>query len=124
MIELIAVAVGGAIGALGRHVTAQLFQAHVTGEFPWSTLVVNVVGSFLIGFAYVFFDQHELLKTARAFAMVGILGAFTTFSTYSLDAIKLFMDDRFLLAGAYVLSNVVVCLIATLLAILIARMIV
>ena len=105
---ILAIAVGGAIGAVGRHVVAGQVLKLAGSGFPWGTVVVNVVGSFIMG-ALI---ETMALKWSvglelRAFLTVGVLGAFTTFSTFSLDVALL--TERGTLFGAlgYVLISVI-----------------
>ena len=102
-----AVAGGGAIGSVARYLTTSLLGRSLGTAFPWGTLTVNIVGSFLMGvvvelIALKLSASHEL----RAFLAVGILGGFTTFSSFSLDAAFLFERGEFGPAMLYVLSSV------------------
>lgn len=108
---LLAVAVGGALGAVGRYLVMSGVGHLAEPDFPWGTLVVNVVGSFAMGVlieasALVWSPPPEL----RALLGVGLLGAFTTFSTFSLDTWVLIERGQILAAGAYVAGSVVACL--------------
>ena len=101
-----AVAGGGAIGSVARYLTTGLLGRSFGTAFPWGTLTVNIVGSFLMGvvvelIALKFSASQEL----RAFFAVGILGGFTTFSSFSLDAAFLFERGEFGSAMLYVLSS-------------------
>ena len=104
----IAVAGGGAIGALARSGVAR-FAASVWGPgFPWATFIVNLAGSFLMGALMVWFLAREpMAPVLRAFLTVGLLGAFTTFSTFSLDTVTLFEQKAYVAAGLYVAGSVV-----------------
>ncbi|QQG36175.1 MAG: fluoride efflux transporter CrcB [Micavibrio aeruginosavorus] len=121
MINLVAIAAGGAIGALLRH-GVNHFSAGAS--FPWGTMVVNIGGSLamglLIGMFALFLDVPPVL---RAFMTVGLLGAFTTFSTFSMDAILLLEKGRFLEGTFYILGSVGLSLLAMVLGLIIARMI-
>lgn len=103
-----AVAGGGAIGAMARHGVSRL-SLHVLGpNFPWGTLGANVVGSLTMGLLITWLAVREPHNPAlRAFLTVGLLGAFTTFSTFSLDVVTLYRDRTILIAGAYLLASVV-----------------
>ena len=84
--QWLAVAVGGALGALGRYGLNALIYQGYSGKFPLGTLCVNVLGSVAIGVLYVVIVERYLLPAMfREFLMIGLLGAFTTFSTFSLD---------------------------------------
>lgn len=129
MTHLLMIAAGGAAGALGRHwlVNAVNTFSHgrwQLGGFPLGTLTVNVVGSFCIGIMYVLIAERLSLHADwRNVAMVGFLGAFTTFSTFSLDTIILLENGQLLQAAIYTLSSVCICFLASWLAINMTRMI-
>jgi CrcB protein len=109
------VALGGALGSVARYWCSGLAANAVGETFPWGTLIVNVSGSLLIGFiATVSGTDGRFLipPEARQFMMVGILGGFTTFSSFSLQTLTLARDGEWLLAGANVVGSVVLCLIA------------
>jgi len=108
------VALGGAIGATLRYMTALVVI------FPYGTMLVNVIGSFLIGLAYVHLTQRGLDR-AMLLGVTGVLGGFTTFSAFSLDAFKLFDDGQWGMAGAYVLGTVALSLAAVFLGVFFAR---
>ncbi|MGD9660621.1 MAG: fluoride efflux transporter CrcB [Porticoccaceae bacterium] len=123
MINLVAVAVGGALGALGRYGANGLIYPLMGSKFPLATLVVNVVGAILMGIFYVLILEKAMLAPEwRNFVMVGFLGAFTTFSAFSLDALALWQNGHFLLALVYIFLNVVLCLTGIALAIYITRL--
>lgn len=108
-----AVALGGALGALARYGLA-LAWPHASGEPPWSTVGVNVVGCLLMGAFMVVLTEvvgrpHPL---ARPFVGVGVLGGFTTFSAYTVDAVELVVAGRPALAAAYVLGAALSALLA------------
>ena len=104
---ILAVAAGGALGAVGRFLITS-GGGHFFGYgFPFSTIIVNVLGSFALGVlievsALAWSPSTEL----RAFFVVGVLGAFTTFSTFSLDTVSLWTRGDFLLAGMYMAGSV------------------
>ena len=96
---LLAIALGGAIGALGRHYAAGQMMKLTGGHFPWGTVTVNVVGSFALGaLIEIMALKWSVGPELRAFLTVGILGAFTTFSTFSMDVALL--SERGDTAGA------------------------
>lgn len=107
-----AVAFGGALGAMSRYWVFSSF-AHLDSRFPYTTLVVNVLGSFLIGIAFILVTERtDIGPEWRAIVTVGFLGAFTTFSTFSMDTVGLLEHGQFISAAIYVLSSVLVCIIA------------
>jgi CrcB protein len=109
------IAVGSALGGMGRYwlsgVVARLF-----GEtFPWGTLLVNVTGSFVIGFFATLTGPDGRVfvsSTVRQFVMIGMCGGYTTFSSFSLQTLNLMHDGEWLYAGANIVLSVVLCLIA------------
>ena len=94
MKALLAVALGGAIGSVGRYWLVGQAHAWLGSTFPYGTLVVNVLGSSAIGFLYFWCAERQLLDgLLPQLLMVGILGGFTTFSTFSLDTLGLAMQS-------------------------------
>lgn len=105
------VAVGGAIGAVLRYLTA-VGSARLVGiGFPWGTLAVNVLGCFLMGLFFALLMERGLMRYAP-FLLAGILGGFTTFSTYSLDAFLMWERGDHAAAGVYVVTTVLLSLMA------------
>lgn len=87
---LLAVAFGGAVGAAGRHLVSGQIMRWAGGGFPWGTLTVNVLGSFLLGVLVEYLVlRWSATQEMRGFLVVGLLGGFTTFSAFSLDAVLL-----------------------------------
>jgi len=114
MAELLAIALGGALGALARHGLTNLTSALMGAHFPWGTLVVNVLGSLAIGVVFVLLVEKNLFSLVwRSALIVGFLGAMTTFSTFSLQTIHLLQEGRWLAAGGYAMSSLFICLLAT-----------
>lgn len=114
MISLLAIAMGGALGAMARHGVSMLAVLWAGYGFPWGTLSVNIIGSFLMG-ALITMLAHwgdELPAAFRNFAVTGFLGAFTTFSTFSLDAVTLWERGEIIPAALYVGASVVISLAA------------
>jgi CrcB protein len=117
------VALGGALGAVCRYWVSVSLLPVSNFKFPYATLSVNVVGSLLMGILYVIIvEKGGLPEQARHLLMIGFLGAFTTFSTFSLDAISLWQNGGQLMALTYVISSVVFCLIAIIFAIWLTRL--
>ena len=113
MNQLAAIAIGGALGALSRYWVVGIISTIFERDFPYGTLVVNVLGSFLIGVTYILVvDKLEIAPEWHAILMVGFIGAFTTFSTFSLETLMMLQDGRFIAAASYILSSVLVCLLA------------
>jgi CrcB protein len=111
MIPLV-VAIGGAFGALARYLAGVLFPHDVNG-FPWRTLLINLTGSFLLGFVYRYVDGMASAEEVHALVGIGFCGAFTTFSTFSLEAVTLMQSGHAWRAAAYAVASVVLCLIGT-----------
>ena len=109
----LAVAIGGALGALSRYaVTAHLMPAEA-GRIPTGTLLVNVLGSFLMGVFFVLIFERGLMTPEwRSVITAGFLGAFTTFSTFSLESFVLWQHGHVQLAISYVAISVISCLLA------------
>jgi len=120
--QLVAVAIGGAAGAVMRWLMASGIQRMAGGPFPWGTFAVNAIGSFLLGFIFVWLiERSTVSELVRLALTVGFLGAFTTFSTYSLESIRLLQEGALALALGNVIGQVVVCLTLTWLGIQLAR---
>jgi CrcB protein len=124
MSEIIAIAVGGALGALSRFWATNLAELLFGTDFPYGILFVNIAGSFAIGIVFILLVERSLLPNILgAGLMVGFLGAFTTFSTFSLQALGLMESGRFLAAAIYIAGSVVICIFAAALGMLIGRLI-
>jgi CrcB protein len=111
------VAIGGALGSVGRYWLSGLVAARFGETFPWGTLVINVTGSFLIGiYAGFATPEGRLDPQSRVFVtqflMIGICGGYTTFSAFSLQTLNLVRDREWLYAGGNVILSVVLCMIA------------
>lgn len=109
---LIWIALGGALGALARFGLSGWVQGGTAGTFPWGTLAVNVLGCFLLGFAFRVLQLSALSPALRGAVTVGFLGAFTTFSTFSLEALVLIQEERWGRAAGYVGGSVALGLAA------------
>lgn len=111
---LLAIAIGGAAGSVLRFLLAAAAHRVVVTTFPVGTLVVNVVGSVLIGLAYVWLIERVGARPElRAFLIVGLLGGFTTFSSFSLETVVLLAQASYWRATANVLGSVVLCMLGT-----------
>lgn len=124
MLNLVAIAGGGAIGALMRFWISNSVYAISGRDFPYGTLVVNVLGSFFMGLLFVLLSERFNLDPAwRAALLIGLLGAFTTFSTFSIETLNLLLAGEAVRALMNILLSVVVCIFATWLGLLIGRQI-
>jgi len=120
--QALAIAAGGAIGALLRFWVSTGVYALLGRGFPFGTLAVNVLGSLLMGYLYiVMIDRLALAAEWRAFALVGLLGAFTTFSTFSIETLVLMEQADYAKAFANVLMSVLACVAAAFLGVTLAR---
>lgn len=128
MTHLLMIAVGGAAGALCRYglvnwISTLPYSKSQWGAFPLGTLSVNVIGSFGIGILYVLIAERMALHPDwRNVAMIGFLGALTTFSTFSLETIMLLQRGQLAYALLYIISSLLICIIATWLAISLTRL--
>ena len=111
------VAIGGALGSVGRFWLNGVVSRSFGETFPWGTMVINVTGSFVIGVAAALAMPEGRLDTpSRAFVtqflMIGICGGYTTFSSFSLQTLNLLRDREWLYAGGNIILSVVLCMIA------------
>lgn len=109
------IALGSALGGVGRYWLSGVVARSFGETFPAGTLVVNVTGSFLIGVIAALADTEGrwwIGPAARTFLMLGVLGGYTTFSSFSLQTLHLARDGEWLYAGANVVLSVVLCLLA------------
>jgi len=112
----LAVAVGGAIGSIARYWLTGVMTALTGPQFPWGTLLINVLGSFVIGWVAGFTlmpARMVLHPDLRIFLMTGFCGGFTTFSAFSLQTLELMQAGEIIQALGYVLGSVVLCVLAT-----------
>lgn len=113
MTKILAIAIGGSLGALSRYWVVGVISTLFERTFPFGTLVVNILGSLLIGVLYVLIvEKLDIAAEWHALLMVGFVGAFTTFSTFSLETLVLIQDGRLIAAMTYIISSVVICLLA------------
>ena len=121
--EFVSVAVGGAIGAVTRYVVSGWAASRWGGHFPYGTLLVNVVGCFLIGLIMVLLTERlNVGPYWRLILVVGFLGGLTTFSSFGLETVSLFDQARWTAALGNVALNVVVGCIATFLGMIVGRL--
>ncbi|MDE0801203.1 MAG: fluoride efflux transporter CrcB [Rhodospirillaceae bacterium] len=117
-----AVAAGGALGSASRYVITVMVQRAFGVGFPWWTLSVNVLGSFVMGVVVTAIAlRWSAGQTVQAFLMIGVLGGFTTFSAFSLDVVTLIERDAVALAGGYALGSVVFSIVGLYVGITFAR---
>jgi len=100
--SILIVGFGGFIGTVARFLTSRYFQENVTSFFPWSTLIINIIGSLLIGIIFGISEKGDFMSPdVRLFLTVGICGGFTTFSTFSNDAFLLLRQEEWIRFAFY-----------------------
>lgn len=111
---IMAIFLGGGIGSVLRYLIVECFPARLINAFPYRILVVNILGSLLIGFlATLFVHKFPVSPVWRAAILIGVLGGLTTFSSFSAGTFDLLREGALWLAGMNILANVVLCLLAT-----------
>lgn len=116
------VCIGAAAGGAARYWTSNVVYKFLPTNMPYGTLVVNVIGSFIIGFVMYYLDGSELISPQmRILLTTGFCGGLTTFSTFSFETINLLRDSELLLAGINIILNVVLSLLAVFLAYAISK---
>ena len=115
MLKVIYVGFGGFIGSILRY-SLYILTSNILGyTSPIATIFINIIGCFLIGFAYQLFNVHlNISENLRLFIMIGLLGGFTTFSAFSIDALLVYQNSGKILAIAYVVLSIILSLLATL----------
>jgi len=117
MITYLWIALGGALGSVGRYWLSGLVANRFGETFPWGTLVINVTGSFVIGIIGALASPEGRMDSqSRAFAtqflMIGVCGGYTTFSSFSWQTLRLLQDREWLYAGGNVILSVILCMVA------------
>jgi len=108
----LAISIGAVLGANARYLLGGWVLDRMGAEFPYGTLLINVSGSFVIGLVYVLIEKHGAPDWVRPLVIVGFLGAYTTFSTFSLDTLAMAERGAWLAAGAYIVGSVTASLAA------------
>lgn len=121
MLEIVGIGLAGALGAVARWGLSRAGYALLGTDFAWGTLIVNVLGCLLIGFLVHWGLVSRIPETIRTAAIVGFLGAMTTFSTFSYETIRMMEDGRWMTATANIAANVILCLAATFGGLVLAR---
>lgn len=107
------ISIGSALGGMSRYFCSTIITSSIGGSFPFGTLIVNIIGSFIIGFIATMTGPDARLiinPEMRQFLMVGFCGGFTTFSSFSLQTLNLARDGDFFSAGLNVVLSVILCL--------------
>lgn len=109
MVECLAVGAGGFIGAMLRYLMGLI--TFEKSSFPIMTLIINMIGAFMIGIVVALASKYHLDSRLVLFLKAGVCGGFTTFSTFSLESMTLLSDGRYLMATGYILLSVSLCLL-------------
>jgi CrcB protein len=120
-LQYVAIAAGGALGAVLRFALSGMAYNVLGQEFPWGTLVVNLIGCFVISFLSQLFESMTISANMRVLVLVGGLGAFTTFSTYALENMNLLRDGQLSLALVNIAVSTVVGILFVFLGVVIAE---
>ena len=121
-LTLLGITAGGALGSILRYLMQVQCAYWLGSKFPYGTLIVNTIGSLLIGFLFITLsDRYIVSVEVRLMLMTGLLGGFTTFSTFSLETMRLIQQGSFLSAVSNVFLNVVTCIAACYLGVVLAR---
>lgn len=116
------IGIGGFLGANGRYWFGSLVNRWLGVDFPWATALVNMSGAFAIGIiATLFADRAIESESLRLFLIVGVLGGYTTFSSYTFEAVSLMQHERWLAAFAYLVGSTVIGVVACMAGVLVAR---
>lgn len=113
MNKILLVAVGGAIGSILRYLVGELMKSEYQSAFPWHTLFVNLSGCLFIGFIWGYLSQQPAHEWLSIFMMIGILGGFTTFSSYGLESLQLFLQKSYLPLFIYLITTNVIGILFT-----------
>lgn len=120
--QFIMIAAGGAAGSLMRFALSTGVHRVAGRDFPYGTLSVNVIGSLLMGLLYILLIERASVSVEwRALLLVGFLGAFTTFSTFSIETLNLLENGELIKAGANVLLSVILCILAAWTGVIVGR---
>lgn len=109
---LVVVGLGGALGAISRYLASGWVQDLAGGFFPWGTFAVNVAGSLVLGFVLVWLQTTVSSAELRQFIAIGFLASFTTFSTFSYEAMAMMRDGEWWRAGGYTVGSIALGLLA------------
>ena len=124
MINYLIVSAGAALGGVLRYWLSNLVYKFFPVTFPYGTLVVNIIGSFILGLIIFIFAEKELIGgQLKLFLTIGFCGGFTTFSTFSLETFSLIKDSEYLFASVNIILSVLVCIAGVFLAYVVSKII-
>lgn len=117
------IALGGALGAIGRYLLSTYVYSKSDSIFPWGTFVVNILGCFILGMVYIWgTEKMAISSNIRTFLAIGLLGAFTTFSSFSLETLNIIRDGEIRIALLNIGGSIVLGLLAVWLGTVFAEM--
>ena len=123
MRHLLFIAMGGSLGAIPRYILSKNIQHLFNHIYPLGTLFVNATGSFLIGFLFFFFENTIVSSDIKSLLTIGFLGAYTTFSTYSLETINFIRDGEIKVGLMNIIVSNIVCLLMVIAGMICSRLI-
>ncbi len=121
MSKLLLVGIGGFIGACLRYIISGIAYKYLGSNFPWGTLLVNLIGAFAIGFFWQSFENIISSTNLNLFILIGMVGAFTTFSTYSLETINLLKNNDITFAMLNILATNILSLVFVFVGIVVSK---
>ena len=107
------IGIGSCLGGIFRYLLSQFIQNKFLSAFPYGTMTINIIGCFLIGVVFAFSERGNFTMEWRLFLATGLLGGFTTFSSFSLETVSLLRGGQLLHAFIYILCSIVIGLLAT-----------
>ena len=113
---------GGGTGSVFRYLVEKMVFKQTSNDFPFATLLVNLIGSFLIGVLFVGMDKYSILSSHRLFLATGFLGGFTTFSTFTLQSVNMIRNESYVNAMANIVLSIILGLVFVLIGIFSARL--
>jgi CrcB protein len=125
VIKTLVIFVGGGIGSVLRYLVSGWMYALLGADFPFGTFAVNIVGSLIIGFFLTIAEDRFLVSPdLRAFVAIGIVGGFTTFSTFTYETLGLFRDGSFFIGATNIIASITVALLAAWLGTLLGKLVI
>ncbi len=110
---ILLIGIGGFLGAVSRYLLSIFIHNKILSTYPYGTLTVNILGCLLIGMVYAMSDKGALSVEWRLFLATGLLGGFTTFSSFSNETVSMLRDGEYLFAFSYVTASVILGIVAT-----------